>query len=180
MKNYNKYIESTGETRLNCRGAFLHVFEPRQVNNGKAKYEATLLIDKDDADAMKLLNEGIERAKAQYTEQYGKPKSKLKTWVKEGDEERPDDSNYANKVYFSAKSDNPPVLKVLENGTLVDALDGEDMYSGAYYAAILRFYPYKTPDGTSGISCGLNGLIKVEDGPRLGGGSSDEAYADLV
>ena len=29
MKNYNKFIESTGETRLNCRGSFLNVFAPR-------------------------------------------------------------------------------------------------------------------------------------------------------
>ena len=179
MKNYNKFIESTGETRLNCRGSFLNVFTPRD-REGKNKYEATILIDKKDTEAVKLLNEAIERAKAQYTEKFGKPKSKLKTWIKDGDEERPDDDNYAGKLYFSAKSDHQPVLKVLENGTLMDALDEDDIYSGAYYAAILRFYPYKTPDGTSGISCGLNGLIKVEDGPRLGGGSSDAAYSDLA
>lgn len=181
MKNVNKKF-SENEIRVNCQVAYCHVFEARAVGDGKPKYESTILIDKDDTQAVQLVNDAIEAAKALYTEQHGKPKGKLKTWVRDGDEERPDDAGFANKLYFTAKSDRKPDLKMLENGMLVDALDEEDIYSGCYCGALLRFYPYKTPDNAAGISCGLNALVKLEDGPRMGGGgvSAEAAFADLV
>lgn len=180
MINANKLMP-TGEIRANARFMFVNVFEPRTVGNGKPKYEVTLLIDKEDKEAVKLINDAIERAKEAFKEKFGAPRGKLKTWVLDGDEERPDDPNYAGKLFFSAKSDNKPVVKIRENGMLVDALDESEFYSGCYGAAVLRFFPYKTPDNAAGISCGLNAVIKLEDGPRMGGGgSSSNAFDDLV
>ena len=182
MINANKLLP-TGEIRVNCRLTFTqHLFTARPGENGKpGKYECTLLIDKDDKEAVKLINDSIESAKETFKEKFGAPRGKLKTWVRDGDEERPDDPNYANKLYFTAKADRKPDVKIRENGMLVDALDESEVYSGSYGAAVVRFYPYKTPDNAAGISCGLNAVIKLEDGPRLGGGSSSaDAFADLV
>ena len=64
---------------------------------------------------------------------------------------------------------------------LVDALDEEDVYSGAYGAADINFFPYNS-NGAFGISCGLNNIVKLEDGEKLGGTglSADAAFGDLV
>ncbi len=179
MKNANKLMP-TGEIRINCQFEFVNVFQSRALNNGKPKYECTLMISKDDKEALKLIDDAIERAKEDFKTKYGAPRGKLKTWVRDGDEERPDDPNYAGKIYFTAKADNKPDVKILENGMLVDALDDSEFYSGCFGAAVIRFYPYKTPDNAAGISAGLNAVIKLEDGPRRGGGSSADAFADLV
>ena len=181
MKNVNKKFTDC-EIRVNCQVGYCHLFEARAMgDSGKPKYECTIIIDKEDKQAMQLVNDAIEAAKTLYAEQFGKPKGKLKTWVRDGDEEKPDDPTFANKIYFSAKSDRQPDLKMLENGMLVDALDGDDIYSGCFCGALLRFYPYKTPDNAAGISCGLNAIVKLEDGPKLAGGiSSSAAFADLI
>ena len=182
MINANKLMP-TGEIRINAQLSFTQwLFEARPGDNGKpGKYEVTLLIDKEDKDAIKLIDEAIERAKESYKEKFGAPRGKLKTWVRDGDEERPDDPNYAGKLYFTAKADRKPDVKIRENGMLVDALDASEVYSGCFGAAVVRFFPYKTPDNASGISCGLNAVIKLEDGPRMGGGgSSANAFDDLV
>ena len=70
---------------------------------------------------------------------------------------------------------------LLEGGLLVDALDDEDFYSGCYGAADINFFPYNN-SGAMGISCGLNNVLKLEDGPKLSGTdlSADAAFGDLA
>ena len=179
MRNANRKITDT-EIRVNCRVDYCYLFEARapQDGNGKPKYECCVVVDKSDEQAIQLINDAVEAAKALYTEQFGKPKGKLKTRINDGDEEKPDDPNYANKIYFSAKSDKKPMLSVIDAGMVVDALDAEDVYSGCFGGAQIRFYPYNNAGG-SGIACGLNGFVKLEDGPRLSGSASVD-FSDLV
>lgn len=184
MKNVNKKFTDTN-IRVNCRFSFAqYVFEPRKPEDGgKPKYECSILVSKDDTQAIQMINEAVEAAKALYAEKYGKPKGKLKSWVHDGDEDRPEDPAYANCIFFSAKGDRKPGVKILEGGMLVDALDGEDFYSGCYGAADVNFYPYKNDKSNStGIACGLNNVLKLEDGPKLSGGglSADAAFGDLT
>ena len=181
MKNVNRKFTDS-EIRVNCTLAFPSLFTAKVPKDGvgKAKFEASIVVDKDDEQAIQLINDAVEAAKAMYTEQFGKPKGKLKTWISDGDEERPDDPAFSGKMYFTAKSDRNPELKILENGLLVDALDESDIYGGCRGGALVRFYPYNNAGG-SGIACGLNGFVKLEDGPRMGGGvSAANAFDDLV
>lgn len=184
MKNANKKFTNTN-IRVNCRFSFAqYVFEPRKSEDGgKPKYECSILVSKDDEQAIQLIESAVEAAKALYKEKYGAPKGRLKTWLHDGDEERPDDPNYANHIYFSAKGDRRPGVKMLEDGMLVDALDEEDFYSGCYGAADINFFPYKNDkSNASGIACGLNNVLKLEDGPKLSGSgmSANDAFADLA
>lgn len=180
MKNVNRKFTDT-EIRVNATAAFPSLFAPKapKDGNGKPKYELCVVVDKNDEQAVQLVNEAVEAAKALYTEQFGKPKGKLKTWISDGDEERPDDPFFAGKLYFTAKADRKPELKIVENGMLVDPLDETEIYGGCRGGALVRFYPYNNAGG-SGIACGLNGFVKLEDGPRMGGGASANAFDDLV
>jgi hypothetical protein len=125
--------------------------------------------------------EAEEAAKKLYAEKYGKPKSKLKSVVYDGDEERPDDEVVEGCIFINTSSTRQPGIAMLESGLLVEARDDEDVYSGCYGAADINFFPYSAPTA-NGIGCGLNNILKLEDGPRLGGGSrnADAAFADLV
>ena len=145
------------------------------------KYDCCILVSKDDTQAIQLLNEAVEAAKALYKEKFGAPKGRLKTVVHDGDEDRPDDPTFANTMYFNAASERKPGVKMLDAGILVDCLDEEDFYSGCYGAADVNFFPYNA-SGSSGISCGLNNVLKLEDGEKLAGSgmSADQAFGDLV
>ena len=181
MKNANKRFTASN-IRINCRFSYCHVFQPRKnEQSGKMKYDCCLIVSKDDTQAVQLINEAIEGAKALYKEKFGAPKGRLKTVVHDGDEDRPDDPVFANALYINASSERKPGVKMLEAGMLVDCLDEEEFYSGVKGAAGLRFYPYNNA-GNTGISCNLDNLLKLEDGDRIGGGSmsADQAFADLV
>ena len=181
MKNVNKKFDGT-TVRVTCTVAYPHVFAPVKKNDSdKAKYSACILIDKNDTQAMQLINEAVEGAKVLYKEQFGAPKGRLKTVVHDGDEDRPDDPVFANTLYINASSNRKPGVKMIEAGMLVDCLDEEEFYSGVKGAAGLRFYPYNN-SGACGISAGLNNVLKLEDGEKLSGTgmSADQAFADLV
>ena len=181
MKNVNKKFTETN-IRVNCRFSYAHVFQPRKnEQSGKMKYDCCIVVSKDDKQAVQLINEAIEGAKALYKEKFGAPKGRLKTVVHDGDEDRPDDPVFANTLYINASSERKPGVKMLESGMLVDCLDEEDFYSGCYGAADINLFPYNNA-GNTGISCNLDNLLKLEDGDRIGGGSmsADQAFADLV
>jgi hypothetical protein len=181
MKNVNKKFTDTN-VRVNCRFSYCHVFQPRKnEQSGKMKYDCCIVVDKDDKQAVRLIEEAVEAAKALYTQKFGKPKGKLKTVVHDGDEDRPDDETFANKIFINASSERKPGVKMLDAGLLVDALDEEDFYSGCYGAADINFFPYNA-NGAMGISCGLNNVLKLEDGEKLAGTglSADAAFGDLA
>ena len=181
MRNANKKFTATN-VRVNCRFSYAHVFQPRKnEQSGKMKYDCCIVVDKDDKQAVQLIEEAVEGAKALYIEKFGKPKGKLKTVVHDGDDERPDDPTFANTIFVNASSERKPGVKVLDGGMLVDALDEEDFYSGCYGAADINFFPYNN-SGSAGISCGLNNVVKLEDGPKLSGAgmTADAAFGDLV
>ena len=181
MKNVNRAFTATN-IRVNCRFSYAHVFQPRKnEQSGKMKYDCCIVVSKDDKQAVQLINEALEGAKALYKEKFGAPKGRLKTVVHDGDEDRPDDDTFAGKLYINASSNRKPGVKMIEAGMLVDCLDEDEVYSGVKGAASLRFYPYNNA-GNTGISCNLDNLLKLEDGDRIGGGSmsADQAFADLV
>lgn len=179
MKNANKKFTDT-DVRVNCRLSYAHLFTPRAMEGGEPKYQATLLVDKNDTQAVKLIRDAEAAAKALFTEKYGKPTGKLKSVVYDGDEDFPEDANCENKLVVRASSKTQPGLKVLESGMLVDALDDSDLYSGCYAAVEVNFAPYSAPS-SKGVSAFLNNILKLEDGERLGGGSrsADDAFGDL-
>ena len=177
--NVNKKYTDTN-IRVNCRFSYAHVFAPRLKQSGDKRYECCLIISKKDTDAVKLVEDAVEAAKARYKEKFGRPSGKLKTVVHDGDDERPNDPVYAGCIYVNTGSKAAPGVKVLEDGMLVDALDEGDFYSGCYGAADINFFPFNN-NGAYGISCGLNNVLKIEDGEKLAGGmSADEAFEDLT
>ena len=187
MASYNKRISDTLVRLGEVRFSYAHVFVPQENDQGEEKYSVCVLIPKKDTDTVKLVEEAVEAAKqkGKASNWGGKIPAKCKSPLRDGDEDRPDDPNYAGMYFINCNSRNKPGVRVLENGQVVEALGTEDFYSGCWGAVTLNFFPYggaadKKSKGNMGVGAGLNNLIKTRDDERLAGGTDADAdFSDL-
>lgn len=96
--------------------------------------------------------------------------SVLKTPLRDGDAERPDDEAYADSYFINANSGTAPGIVDADRQPI---LDRSEVYSGVYGRASINFYAFNS-NGNKGIACGLNTLQKIKDGEPLGGKSRAE------
>ena len=183
MPTYNKKISETAIRLGEVRFGYVNVFAPRMKDDGTTgKYSVQILIPKDDAVAKRIIDAAVAAAAQNgVTSKFGgKLPRNLKTPLRDGDDEFPEDDTYKGMWFMNASSTTKPGVLVLDNGELVDALDGDDFYSGCYGCAAVNFFPYNT-SGNLGVACGLNNVIKTRDGDKLSGGhSAREDFADLA
>ena len=164
-------------TGVNTRWSYANVWEAKAMEGGKPKFSVSLIIPKSDTVTVDKIKSAIEEA---YREGQSKLKgnaksvpalSTLRTPLRDGDLERPDDPAYANAYFVNANSATAPgVVDANRN----DILDRSEVYSGCYGRASINFYAYNA-NGNRGIACGLNNLQKIRDGEPLGGRASAES-----
>ena len=172
-KNSNPMKVVTG---VNTRWSYVNAWEAKSINGGTPKFSVSLIIPKSDTKTVAKIKAAIEAA---YKEGEAKLKgnsrtvpalSAIKTPLRDGDAERPDDPAYANSYFMNANSNTAPGI--------VDAdcqpiLDRSEVYSGVYGRASVNFYAFNS-NGNRGIACSLNNLQKIRDGEHLGGKTSAE------
>lgn len=169
-------------TGKNTRFSYLIVNEPKSINGSTPKYSVSLIIPKSDTVTVEKIKAAI---KAAYDEGQGKlkgngksvpPLKTLKTPLRDGDEERPNDEAYAGCYFINANSATKPGV-VDEDCQPI--LETSELYSGIYGRASINFYAFNT-NGNKGIACGLNNLQKLRDGEPLGGKSrAEDDFADM-
>lgn len=164
-------------TGVNTRWSYANVWEPKAMEGGKPKFSVSLIIPKSDTVTVGKIRAAIEEA---YRDGQSKLKgnaksvpalSTLRTPLRDGDLERPDDPAYANAYFVNANSTTAPgVVDANRN----EILDKSEVYSGCYGRASISFYAFNA-NGNKGIACGLNNLQKIKDGEPLGGKASAES-----
>lgn len=163
-------------TGPNTRWSYANVLEPKSINGGTPKYSVSLIIPKSDKVTVEKIKKAIQAA---YEEGQGKLKgngktvpalSVLKTPLRDGDLERPDDEAYANSYFINANSATAPGIVDADRNTIIDR---SEVYSGVYGRASINLYAFNS-NGNKGIACGLNNLQKIKDGEPLGGKSRAE------
>ena len=163
-------------TGPNTRWSYANVWEPKSINGGAPKYSVSLIIPKSDKTTVDKINAAI---KAAYEEGQSKLKgngrsvpalSAIKTPLRDGDLERPDDEAYANSYFINANSPSAPGIVDVDRNTIIDR---SEVYSGVYGRASISLYAFNS-NGNKGIACGLNNLQKITDGEPLGGKSRAE------
>lgn len=157
----------TGKVRF----SYCHVFIPKAIDEGTdPKYSVSLIIPKSDVPAIKRIERAIEAAKIQgKVEKFGgKIPANLKTPLRDGDIERPEDSAYADAYFINATSNRKPQIV---DADLQPIISPEDLVSGDYGRASVNFYPFAV-SGNKGIAAGLNNLQLLEKGESLAGASS--------
>lgn len=163
-------------TGPDTRWSYANVWEPKSINGGTPKYSVSLIIPKSDKVTVEKIKKAIQAA---YEEGQSKLKgngktvpalSVLKTPLRDGDLERPDDEAYANSYFINANSATAPGIVDADRNTIIDR---SEVYSGVYGRASINFYAFNS-NGNKGIACGLNNLQKIKDGEPLGGKSRAE------
>lgn len=169
-------------TGKNTRFSYLNVWQPKSIDGGTPKYSVSLIIPKDDKEMLDKIKKAIQAAYEEGADRLkGKGKTvpalnTLKTPLRDGDLERPDDPAYANAYFLNANSSTKPGIV---DKNVQPILDPDDFGSGDYGRASINFYAYNT-NGNKGIACGLNNLQKIKDGERLGGKTSaEDDFADF-
>lgn len=172
-----KFINPTKViTGVNTRWSYVNAWEPKSINGGAPKYSVSLIIPKSDTKTIEKIQTAIQAA---YDEGQGKLKgngksvpalSVLKTPLRDGDAERPDDEAYADSYFINANSGTAPGIVDADRQPI---LDRSEVYSGVYGRASINFYAFNS-NGNKGIACGLNNLQKIKDGEPLGGKSRAE------
>ena len=162
----------TGKVRM----SYANVWEPQSVNGSEPKYSVSLIIPKGDKKTLEKVKKAIEVAKKEGVSKLGgKIPANLKTPLRDGDVDRPDDEAYANSYFINANSKIKPGIV---DRNVEPILDQSEFYSGCYGRASIVFYAYNA-NGNKGIACGLQNLQKLEDGEPLGGRSSaEDDFAD--
>lgn len=173
----------TGKLRL----SYVHLLEPWSGDEEKeGRYSTQCIVDKDDP----WLKEAKLRVKNIAVEAFGPtaPKllrsGRLKQPFRDGDEEFPDDENYAGKVFFNAngvyEGKKPPGLVDPHMRDIRKMDSPEDLcYSGMYARVSVKFYPYDQKGGR-GVGCFLNHVQFWEHGEPLAGGPSvDSVFSEI-
>ncbi|MDD2980294.1 MAG: DUF2815 family protein [Hespellia sp.] len=163
-------------TGVNTRWSYANVWDAKSINGGTPKFSVSLIIPKDDTVTVNKIKAAIQSA---YEEGQSKLKgsgktvpalSILKTPLRDGDLERPDDEAYAGCYFVNANSASAPGIVDADRQPIIDR---SEVYSGVYGRASINFYAFNS-NGNKGIACGLNNLQKMKDGEPLGGKSRAE------
>ena len=172
----NIYNSTKVITGVNTRWSYCNVWEPKSINGGTPKYSVSLIIPKSDTVTVEKINKAIEAAyKEGESKLRGTGKSvpaleAIKTPLRDGDLERPDDEAYKGCYFINANSPKAPGIV---DAALQPILERSEVYSGVYGRASINLYAFNS-NGNKGIACGLNNLQKIKDGESLGGKSRAE------
>ena len=176
MKNPTKVI-----TGPKTRWSYANVWQPKSINGGTPKYSVSLIIPKSDTVTVNKIKAAIQAA---YEEGESKLKGNgksvpslkaIKTPLRDGDLERPDDDAYKNSYFVNANSTTAPGIVDADRQPIIDT---SEVYSGVYGRASINFYAFNS-NGNKGIACGLNNLQKISNGEPLGGRSrAEDDFAD--
>lgn len=161
-------------TGKDTRWSYANVWEAKSINGGTPKFGVSLIIPKTDTVTVQKIKAAI---RAVYEEGQAKlkgngrtvpPLTAIKTPLRDGDTERPDDPAYAGSYFINANSATAPGIVDADCNPILTC---SEVYSGVYGRASINFYTFNST-GNKDITCGLNNLQKIRDGESLGGKSS--------
>ena len=168
-------------TGVKTRWSYANVWQAKSINGSAPKYSVSLIIPKSDTKTVTAVKNAIQAA---YEEGQSKLKGNsksvpaltaIKTPLRDGDAERPDDEAYKDSYFINANSATAPGIVDTARNPIIEH---SEVYSGVYGRASINFYAFNS-NGNRGIACGLNNLQKISDGEPLGGKTrAEDDFAD--
>lgn len=165
---------TTGKVRL----SYCNIWRPRAAQEGQQpKYSCSILIPKTDKETITKVRAAIAAATEKGKPLWGgKVPPMLKTPLRDGDAERPDDPPYKGHWFLNASSSQAPGVVDRNRNEI---FDHEEIYSGVYARVHLNFFPFNS-NGNRGIGAGLNHIQKWADGPALSGRARVDEVFDVI
>lgn len=140
-------------------------------NSGQPKFSLSIAIKKEDKESLAAIQQCIINAAVN---KWGEKKKDLKglalPLTDSDTTDRADDPVYSGTYYFNAKSNKRPGVV---GPDLKLIMDEEEVYPGCIIRASMSFYGYDF-NNKKGIAVGLQNVMKVRDGDKIGGGSKAE------
>lgn len=172
----------TGKVRL----SYACLFTPKKDDQDEEKFSTAILIPKTDKETLRHIKAAVDAAKETGKSKWGgKIPANVKTPLRDGDEERPDDEAYVGHYFLNASSKNKPgIAKPIGKGAdgkmkFQEITDSTEVYSGCYARVSLNFFPFDKK-GSRGVAAGLNNVVKIQDGEFLGGRANiQDDFADV-
>ena len=168
-------------TGVKTRWSYANVWQAKSINGGTPKFSVSLIIPKNDTKTVTAVKNATQAA---YEEGQSKLKGNsksvpaltaIKTPLRDGDAERPDDEAYKDSYFINANSATAPGIVDAARNPIIEH---SEVYSGVYGRASINFYAFNS-NGNKGIACGLNNLQKISDGEPLGGKTrAEDDFAD--
>ena len=142
-----------------CRLSYAHLWEPDSINGSEPKYSVSCIIDKNDKETIAKIKKAIEVAKDEGKGKWGgKIPANLKTPLRDGDIDRPEDEAYADSMFLNANSKQAPQIV---DRQVQPILDQSEVYSGCYGRVSITFYAYNS-NGNTGVAAGLGTVQGTE------------------
>ena len=110
----NRIIRTKVITGPNTRFSYVNAWEAKSINGGTPKFSVSLIVPKDDLVTVNKIKAAIQAAyeegesKLKGTGKTVPPLAALKTPLRDGDLERPDDPAYADSYFINANSSTAP------------------------------------------------------------------------
>lgn len=163
----------TGKVRF----SYANVFTPKAMDDkSEPKYSVSIIIPKNDTKTLEKIKKAIDAAialgKSKLADKAGKIPANLKTPLRDGDIDRPDDEAYADSFFINASSNRKPGIVDAQCNEIIDQ---SEFYSGCYGRASINFYAFLV-SGNKGIAAGLQNLQKLADGEHLAGASAEQDF----
>lgn len=160
----------------NVRLSYVHLLSPFSGDtNAEKKYSVVLIVPKTELEQIKAIKSTLLKAYENGVANVWKtnpPKiENIKIPLRDGDKDRAEDDAFKGCYFINANSKTKPGIIDRNREDLTDPLRESEVYSGMYATVSVTFYAYDAK-GNRGIACGLNNVLKVKDGPFLGGRSS--------
>lgn len=164
----------TGKVRF----SYANIWQPRAIAEGQdPKYSLCVLIPKSDVDTLRKIKAATEAAKQAGMSLWGgKIPGNLKTPLRDGDVDRPDQPEYQGHYFLNASSKQKPGIV---DKNVQPIIDQSEVYSGCYGRVSINFFPFNQA-GNKGVGCGLQNIQKLAEGEPLGGRSRAEDDFEAV
>lgn len=152
------------------RLSYAHIWEKHVAFEGQEeKYSVSLIIPKTDTVTLDKIRKAIEAAKTEgITKLGGKIPPNIKTPLRDGDTDRPDDEAYKGCYFLNASSKSKPGIVDKQVQPIVDP---EAVVSGDYAKVSISFYAYNA-NGNKGVAAGLGNIQFLHKGDPLTSKSS--------
>lgn len=166
----NNNVKSATKVVVPCRMSFANIWEAKSINGSDPKYSVSCIIPKSDKKTLTRIHNAIEVAKEEgKTKKWGgKVPGNLKTPLRDGDIDRPDDEAYAEAMFFNTTAKDAPQIV---DRKVQPILDPMECGSGDYCNVSVNFYPFNA-NGNRGIAAGLGNIQLIKHGERLAGKAS--------
>lgn len=177
MENYKKPARTETRVVFQARLSYCHLDKPwAGAEDNTPKYSVSAIVPKEDAATVEALKQAYQQALTEGTAKVFKGvapnvnSSNFKKPIKDGDMERPDDPAYKGSYFISCNSAKP--VPCLDRSKQV--IDPVRIYSGCYGLVSVTFFAYDK--GSKGVAAGLNAVLFLKDGEKLGGGNAEHDF----